>query len=606
MADRRVLLLIAILTSIALSLGGVATGILYEMTLKQQQQRLSDLAQSQADIVSALVAGLERLGVSQARVRELALQVLRDARQHSRGIGETGGVVLGEHVGDRISYLVLDHHAPKEPRVEIAWDEVRGEPMRRALRGEAGSLRGLDYRGADVLAAYRPMPALNAGIVAKIDVAELRKPFVRAGGAVVGLALVLVALGTTLFFRVTEPMVRGLQTSERRFRELVERMNSGLAVLRPTEGTEDFEFADVNRAAAAIDHLSREQIIGRKLTEVFPEAAASGLLDACRFVALTGQSQTLRELPFNHPPLAGWRECRIYRLPGGEVVCLYDDISARRQTEERLRQAQKLELLGQLTGGIAHDFNNALGIVIGNLQLLEESDLDSEQRSLLSDALWAATHAADLTHQLLAYARQQPLNPLLTDVNALLRGVIDLMRRTLGGGLDLRERLAASVGLTLVDRAQLQSAVANLIVNARDAMPSGGTVSIETSDRQLADGEPMVGPEAAIAGDYVMIAVRDTGAGMPQEVIDRAFEPFFTTKGHAKGSGLGLSSVYGFVRQSGGHVRLTSRLGEGTSVELFLPRARSPLQPTRQPLPAVVAGLPGIPTGPPDAAALPA
>ena len=266
------------------------------------------------------------------------------------------------------------------------------------------------------------------------------------------------------------------------------------------------------------------------------------------------------------------------RDPSGRVthyVGMKEDISERKRTEEQLRVAQRLEVIGQLTGGIAHDFNNLLGIIVGNLQLLEEKpSLDAESRELIADAIWSAERGAQLTHHLLAFARRQRLHPTVLDLNFVLREMTGLLRRTLGDKIEIQENLAGELAKTKIDRSQLESAVLNLVVNARDAMPDGGTLTIGTENVTLTEAKnPEI--EDIGRGAYVMISVSDTGAGMPPDVLERIFEPFFTTKKVGRGNGLGLSMVYGFVRQSDGHIIVDSTVGSGTTVKLYLPRLES-------------------------------
>jgi PAS domain S-box-containing protein len=256
-------------------------------------------------------------------------------------------------------------------------------------------------------------------------------------------------------------------------------------------------------------------------------------------------------------------------------VAVKEDITERKATEERLRRSQRLELIGQLTGGIAHDFNNVLAIILGNLQLLQEKGKgkgDDEDRELIADALWSAERGAELIHRLLAFARRQRLHPKSADLNRIVGEMTHLLRRTLGDAIKIKERLAAELWPTLIDRGQLEHALLNLVVNARDAMPDGGTVTITTSNEVLGSEFARKNQEV-VPGDYVCVAVGDTGSGMPADVLERIFEPFFTTKKFGRGNGLGLSMVYGFVRQSGGHVAVESEPGRGTTVRLFLPKA---------------------------------
>jgi signal transduction histidine kinase/CheY-like chemotaxis protein len=256
---------------------------------------------------------------------------------------------------------------------------------------------------------------------------------------------------------------------------------------------------------------------------------------------------------------------------------LYAEINRRAAAEEALRQSQKLDAIGHLTGGVAHDFNNLLTIIIGNLEAAQrqlDRWTDGAQVKLsrrLENAMHGAERAAALTKRLLAFSRQQPLNPALLDVNRVLNGLSDFLRRALGEDVSLE--IVGSGGLWPVeaDAAELEAAILNLAVNARDAMPDGGKLTIEASNSYLDDSYCRRHVDVR-PGQYVQIAVTDTGSGMAKDVIDRAFEPFFTTKESGQGTGLGLSQVYGFVKQSGGQVKIYSEAGEGTTVKVYLPR----------------------------------
>jgi two-component system, NtrC family, sensor kinase len=256
---------------------------------------------------------------------------------------------------------------------------------------------------------------------------------------------------------------------------------------------------------------------------------------------------------------------------------LYAEIDRRVTAEEGLRQSQKLEAIGQLTGGVAHDFNNLLTIIIGNLESAQrqlESWTEGAQVKLsrrLENAMHGAQRAATLTKRLLAFARQQPLNPTIIDVNRQINGLGEFLRRTLDE--DISFEVVGSGGLWPVeaDPAELEAAILNLAVNARDAMAKGGRLTIETSNAYLDEAYCQQHAEVQ-QGQYVLIAVTDTGPGMKKEILDRAFEPFFTTKPTGQGTGLGLSQVYGFAKQSGGHVKIYSEPGEGTTVKLYLRR----------------------------------
>src|SRR5271166_6510578 len=250
------------------------------------------------------------------------------------------------------------------------------------------------------------------------------------------------------------------------------------------------------------------------------------------------------------------------------------DLTSRQKMEEELRQSQKMEAVGQLTGGVAHDFNNHLTAIIANLEMLYPRLGDPEQREHVKEALEAAQEGAKLAAQLLAFGRRQTLNPKSTDVGPLVSGFADLLRRPLGETIELRIVVVGSAHLAVVDASQLQNALLNLAINARDAMPRGGRLTIEITHVRL-DADYAQTYADIRTGRYALITVTDTGSGMSEEVRRRAFEPFFTTKPTGAGTGLGLSMVYGFVKQSGGHIQLYSEPGQGTSVRVYVPVADS-------------------------------
>ena len=253
------------------------------------------------------------------------------------------------------------------------------------------------------------------------------------------------------------------------------------------------------------------------------------------------------------------------------------DLSAHKATELALRQAQKMEAMGQLTGGIAHDFNNLLTVIIGNLEMLEGKLTTPLQRELTTEALDAADLGARLTARLLAFARRSHLEPESINLNSFVLGLTDMLHRTLGETVYLSTALTPSLWSVRVDPSQVESAIVNLAVNARDAMPGGGRLAIETANVAITDAMASH-LDGMNPGDYVQLSVSDTGEGMISGVRERAFEPFFTTKEMGRGTGLGLSMIYGFAKQSGGLATIESTLGKGTTVAIYLPRHR--VEPT--------------------------
>ncbi len=410
-----------------------------------------------------------------------------------------------------------------------------------------------------------------------------------------------------------------LVESERQFRALFNSIDEGFCVIEFLDGPHgplsDYVHVSANPAYAANAGIA--DVVGQRVREMVPQEAAAWV-QIYRQVLLTGEPIRFeRELERT----SRYLELSAFRVDPPErrqVAVLFQDVTKRRRaevalqalndslerrvadevgerlkTEEALRQAQKMEAVGQLTGGIAHDFNNMLAVVMGSLDLLNRRFVAGDERARrhIDAARDGARRAAQLTQRLLAFSRQQPLRPEAVDANKLVAGMSDLLRHSLGGDVRMETVLAGGLWRTHADPNQLENVVLNLAVNGRDAMAAGGRLTIETAnchlDERYAAEHPGIAP-----GQYVLIAVSDTGTGMPGDVLVKAFDPFFTTKEVGRGTGLGLSQVYGFVRQSGGHVKIYSEVGQGTTVKVYLPRLVGALQAE-----ALPASLPDIPLG---------
>lgn len=324
-----------------------------------------------------------------------------------------------------------------------------------------------------------------------------------------------------------------------------------------------------------------ERIIGRAVREVFPAPIYEGQF-ADQEAALAGRPAT-REFALRKPS-GDTIEAAVSYLPhcddASHVIgyfILGQDLTARKQAERTLRHAQKMEAVGQLTGGIAHDFNNLLTVVIGNLALACEDRLrPSEEREVIREALDASRRGADLVKRLLSFSRRKPLRSETYGPTRIVRDMHPLLARTLGDDVALSLEFADESCLVESDPSELENALLNMAINSRDAMPDGGRLTIRVEGRSLGPAAAHEGLDLR-PGDYVVIAVSDTGCGMPPEVKERAFEPFFTSKGPGRGTGLGLSMVYGFAQRSNGAARIESRVGQGTTVELYLPRRAAPI-----------------------------
>ena len=363
-----------------------------------------------------------------------------------------------------------------------------------------------------------------------------------------------------------------LKESEERFRAVVNYSPAKIHI-KDTAG----RYVLLNRVAEKLFGVTDEEARGKTTNEIFPPDIAAKFKDHDQAIIESGQSMEKEE---EWPSEDGPRTYLTVKFPiidaNGNidgVGAIGTDITDRKQLEQQLQHSQRLEAMGQLTGGVAHDFNNLLAIMIGNAGLLEDAVGDDEDAKQSIEAIKAAVErGASLTSRLLAFSRKQMLSPVTTDVTTLVGGLHDMLQRTLGETIDLRVDGTPVLWLATIDPHQFENALVNLALNARDAMPRGGTLTIATAnvtlDETYAEQNQEVTP-----GDYVEVSVSDTGTGIAAEVLEKVFEPFFTTKEVGKGSGLGLSMVYGFAKQSNGHITIYSEVGHGTTVKLYMPRS---------------------------------
>ena len=345
----------------------------------------------------------------------------------------------------------------------------------------------------------------------------------------------------------------------------------------------------VNEAFARFLGKSQADIVGKSDFELYTEADARAFVEADRQVLSGGEPQAFEGVATGQDgrPQTYLVSKGVYRDKDGRSLGVYGishDITELREahetlahTQEALFRSQKMEAVGQLTGGLAHDFNNILAIILGNVELLQVHLPKEPYTDEIVDAVLRATlHGKDLTGHLLAFSRRRLLNPQPVDVNVVVAGIVRLLGRTLGATIGVTTSTSTDAGMAFADPAALEAAVLNLALNARDAMPDGGALTIHTSTVEIT--APPETDDDLLPGPYVEIALEDTGCGMPPDVVARVFEPFYTTKAGGRGTGLGLSMVYGFAKQSGGSVKIESQVGRGTTVRLFLPLAGGELR----------------------------
>ncbi len=458
---------------------------------------------------------------------------------------------------------------------------IANSPMFAAMQGAAdGSWQGrsgLDDN--DRLYAFATVPDRDLKVEVGIDRAEAM-----AASVAWERNAVIFAGGTTLVVLLMAALLLREESAARRRHESLAReqailaatltgMSDGIMMvdgdLNLLAWNQHFpEFtgvpAEILRLGLPMEDILRAQALAGEFGPVDVEVEVARRLVLLRAGATMGTIERAR-------PTGRHLEIRRNSLPGGGFVTLYTDVTARHQAEDRMRQAQTMAAVGRLTSGVAHDFNNLLVSISGNAEMLHNQLAEHPAHARrLAAILQAASRGADLVRQLLAFSRKQTLEPVMVDLNQVVRGISDLLRATLGRTIRVETQLAAELWPALIDPVQIEHVILNLTINARDAMPQGGTLTIAT-------GNTTLGPFGRAAdlppGDYVIVSVGDTGTGMNDEVLRNAFEPFFTTKPPGLGSGLGLSQVYGVASQSGGGVQIDSAIGKGTTVSVMFPRA---------------------------------
>ena len=400
--------------------------------------------------------------------------------------------------------------------------------------------------------------------------------------AIIGLAALIVSMGLTnrrLAHAMSELQAAeaAQRESEARYRAIFANTADLLSVIDAgADGT--FRMAEVNHAYEKATGSTTLQLRGVDMRWMAPEPQSSELIAHLKKVVSGGLPVFTRDHVTMPSGKRIWESILVpVRNAQGvvdRIVGSSRDVTERENAQDQLRRAQRMEAVGHLTGGVAHDFNNLLQVIRGNLELLAGMLEDNEGASArVKNALHGANRAAQLTRQLLAFARRQPLEPKVVNLGRLVSDMAEMLRRTLGESVEVETVIAGGLWNTLADPAQVESAVLNLAINARDAMPGGGRLTVEITNAVL--DETYTRRETDIEpGQYVLLAVSDTGQGMDKATLSRVFEPFFTTKSEEKGTGLGLSMVYGFVKQSNGHVQIYSEPGQGTTVKIYLPRSR--------------------------------
>jgi len=586
----RLAVLLAILYCVCVGSVGGAIYYLYQAALSEDRARLREVVQSQARFAEAVARFDSQHSNDFADGADSAtISQIQDAHRNFAGFGRTGEFVVGRREGDNIVFLFRHSGTRVQGLSRAPLADSRAAPMRRAVLGQSGVCTARDYRGRLVLAAYEPVDVLDLGMVAKIDLEEVRAPFIRASLWSGVFSVVLFLGGACAVVRVAKPMARAEKDAAEHYALLCEVLENVPHMIFWKD--RNSVYLGCNAAFARAAGLEKAEDVVGKSDFDFPWTAeeAEWFRSCDRKVIEQGEPMLDIEETFQRvdgveadilTSKAPLRDARgkIIGVLGviANVTQLKAAEEALREKDEQLNHKHKMEAIGSLAGGISHEFNNLLQAISGYAKFATD-ELSPEDQSYedLQQVLAAADRAAVLTRQLLDFSRRGALQRETVEANLLLRDLFAMIRPIIGEQIELMMEMDNEAGTVDVDPNIFHQVLMNLCINARDAMPSGGKLILRTDHVFIAesDAEKHVDIEP---GPYVRFSVTDTGCGIPQELQDRVYEPFFTTKENGKGTGLGLSMVYGTVQQHGGGIHLYSEPGVGTTFKIYLPAADSP------------------------------
>lgn len=574
--------LIAILVTVSSVVALITLWIIYETSFNEQQLRLIDNVKSRARLIEAVARHDQKEAiknnVSISEAHNKTLNQVINAHSNFSGLGETGEFTLARKSKNEIEFIYRQRHSNLDTPEPISFQSELAIPMRLALFGHSGTIIGPDYRGENVLAAYEPVSILNLGIVAKIDLSEIREPFIRSALYILSLVILVSFLGSLLFFYIIVPVIQKMRETDQRFQKLFQENYSPILLIDPKSA----QILDANKAAVKFYGYNLQELLSYNLDVLSPNPE----LRVIKQLHLS-QKNNYESLITEHRLQNGEiRNTEILISPitiNKKIVIQYiiTDITDKlakdkenKELQKELEQARKMEALGQLTGGIAHDFNNMLGIIIGYTDLTLEklsNDPDNKIPGYLNNVAVASNRAKELIASMMLFSRTDEGEYQTLNISPLVKEDIKMLRSIIPTSIEIHSNINENLPDILIEPVKLQQLIMNLCVNARDAMDSEGSIVINLDWRKNVNNTCLISYEH-ITGDWIELSVTDTGSGMSKEVLQRLFEPFFTTKGKGKGTGMGMAVVHGIIKDIHAHILIDTEIGKGTRINvLFKP-----------------------------------
>jgi PAS domain S-box-containing protein len=601
---KRIFILILIMALSSLLVAGITIASLYNAAVGEEKERLVETVQSQARLMEAAARfdAVHIKSVVPGGARAATLNQILAAHKNYEQSGRTMEFTLAQKKGETIDFLLSHRHGGLEHPQPINLDSKLAEPMRQALQGHSGTIVGMDYRGEKVLAAYEPVAELDLGIVAKIDLSEIRAPFVKAGISAAIYGALVILIGVSLFLRISNPMIKlladhnsqlemanknltqeiderrraehALRDSEAKYRLLVENANDAIFILQ------DGQIRFFNQPAKRISEILELEPDRDSFARFIHPDDRDMVMD--RHIRRTKGEQ---QLPNSYSFRLVGRDDQVMWVELNAVKINWDDkpaslnflrdITLQRRLERQLQLSQKMEAVGTLAGGIAHDFNNLLMGIQGRTSLmLLDTKPDHSNCEHLNEIENYVVRAEKLTKQLLGLARGGKYEVKPTDLNKILETSSQMFART-KKEITVHKKFQANLWVVEVDQSQIDQVLLNIFVNAWQAMNGGGNLYIQTENVVL--DESFVRAYGAQPGKYTEISISDTGIGMDEETAKRVFDPFFTTKEKERGTGLGLASAYGIIKNHDGIIIAESDQGQGATFKIYLPASDKPV-----------------------------